>query len=104
MFSLRKFRRVGISALVATATLIPALSIAAQPRTPFAVAAVFPPWWSAQRVHAAAEAAGTVSQVGRWNTVVVYGGTDLGARLTQVGAWAIVDPSIADCAVSGVVR
>lgn len=89
---------LGLVTLATIASLVPALAVAAQPRSPFAVAAVFPPWWSAERVYSAASAAGTVSRTGRWNIVVVYGGTDVGRLLGRNGAWAIIDPELADCA------
>ncbi|MBX9616733.1 MAG: hypothetical protein K2X25_14145 [Caulobacteraceae bacterium] len=88
-------------ALAMLASLFPALAVAAQPRSPFAVAAVFPPWWGQDRAREAAEAAGIVSRVGRGNIVVVYGGLDLSDQLKREGALAIVDPRIADCLVEG---
>ncbi|WP_396592746.1 hypothetical protein [Brevundimonas sp. R86498] len=86
------------------ASLLPALSVAAQPRSPFVVAALFPPWWSVDRARAAAEAAGVVSRVGRANVIVVYGGLDVSQDLRREGAWAIVDPRIANCATDGALR
>lgn len=104
MSSARNSKVIGLSLLAIIATLLPAMAIAAQPRSPFAVAAAFPPWWSADRVRLAADTAGVVSRTGRWNIVVVYGGADVGRRLAQGGAWAILDPSIADCITTGTVK
>lgn len=79
-------------------TAAPALAIAARPDTPFAVAAVFPPWWSAERVRAAVEPLGEISSMGRTATVVtVIGGGDLSQGLRSAGAWLILDPELAGC-------
>jgi hypothetical protein len=101
MSLVRSFKVFGLSLVAIVATLLPAMAVAAQPRSPFAVAAVFPLWWSAEQVQSAADRAGIVSRKGRWNIVVVYGGADVGRRLTRNGAWAILDPSLADCTTSG---
>lgn len=90
-----------VVAFAMLASLLPALSVAAHPRSPFMVAAVFPPWWTVERARAAADAAGFVASVGRGNVVVVYGGVDVGGNLRREGAWAIVDPRIASCIADG---
>tara|TARA_R110002167_G_scaffold279204_3_gene485103 strand:- start:267 stop:593 length:327 start_codon:yes stop_codon:yes gene_type:complete len=80
------------------ATLVPALAVAARPSEPWTAAAVFPPWWSADRIHRAANTAGQVTSSGRSaNVVVVWGGTDLAPRLRAAGAWLILDPGFAGC-------
>lgn len=92
------YAKVGaVAALAIIGSLVPALAVAARPQDPFVVAAAFPAWWSPERVEAAAQSAGAVSRSGRFNIVVVYGGADVGLRLSKNGAWAILDPSIADC-------
>jgi len=101
MRPIRQLKMAGLCVAAILATLAPALAVAAQPRSPFVVAAVFPPWWSAEKVRAVADAQGVVSSTGRWNIVVVYGGADVGRRLGQSGAWAILDPSIAGCSKEG---
>ena len=79
-------------------TAAPALAIAARPATPFAVAAVFPPWWSAERVRTAVEPFGEISSTGRVATVVsVIGGDELSRGLRSAGAWLILDPELAGC-------
>lgn len=98
----RPARTAVVIALAMMVSLLPALSVAAHPRSPFMVAAVFPPWWSIDRAQAAAEAAGFVARVGRGNVVVVYGGLDVSQNLRREGAWAIVDPRMAGCVVDGV--
>jgi len=80
------------------ATAAPALAIAARPVQPFAVAAVFPPWWTGDRVRSAIDPMDAVTSEGRLATVVVvYGGSGLEQRLRTAGAWMILDPRIADC-------
>lgn len=91
---------VAIGALAIISSLVPALAVAARPNDPFVVAAAFPLWWTPERVEAAARSAGSVSRSGRFNIVVVYGGADVGQQLSRNGAWAILDPRIANC-VSG---
>jgi hypothetical protein len=86
-------------AAVIALTAAPAIALAARPATPFAVAAVFPPWWSAERVRAAVEPVGEISSTGRAATVVsVLGGADLAERLRSAGAWLILNPELVGCA------
>ncbi len=89
------------ASLCAAAVLLtsaPALVMAARPAQAFAVAAVFPPWWSAGRVRAVVGPIGAIAAEGRLPTVVtVYGGGDLARSLSAAGAWLILDPTLAGC-------
>ena len=94
----RPILQIVACAAVIALTAAPAIAIAARPATPFAVAAVFPPWWSAARVRAAVEPIGEISSTGRTATVVsVIGGPDLSQSLRSAGAWLILDPELAGC-------
>ena len=66
-----------------------------------AVAAVFPPWWSAERtIIAAAAAEASVIRTGALSTiVVVQPARENGlAKLRTAGAWLTIDPqAIAAC-------
>jgi len=85
-------------AIVIALTAVPAAAAAARPVTPFAVAAVFPPWWSAARVRSAVVPVGEISATGRAATIVsVIGGADLSQRLRAAGAWLILNPEIVGC-------
>ena len=73
------------------------LAIAAfslQPPVTGAVAALFPPWWSAGRSMMAAASAGTVMRLGALAFVVIVVPEAGGAnqKLRGAGAWLIVDP------------
>jgi hypothetical protein len=64
------------------------------------VAAVFPPWWSAPRVFAAAGRAGPVVRFGAARFVVIVQAADR-ARLRAGGAWLLLDPAVlGGCATS----
>ena len=82
--------------IVATVALILATSVpAVRPRAPFAVAAVFPPWWSAARIAAAAESAGEITGRGAFaNIVILYGDAGLVERVGRAGAIVALDPTI----------
>jgi hypothetical protein len=71
------------------------ISVAAaiQPADPRLVAAVFPPWWSAEAVMAAAAAAGDVVGPGGVSFVIVVrsDATDLPERIRAAGAVLVVD-------------
>ncbi len=82
------------------ASLLPALVFGAAPRGEGPAAAVFPPWWSAGRVLAAADRAGDVAGVGAWPFVVIANpepgaARPLGAALRAQGAWLVLDPGLA---------
>ena len=84
------------STILVTAALT--LIAAAPPAHAYAVAAVFPPWWSAGEVRLAVDPIGATSAIGRTPTIVtVYGGVDLQQRLRNAGAWLILDPRLLAC-------
>jgi hypothetical protein len=98
----RTLLRVSAIGAVMAASLVPALAVAARPTQPFAAAAIFPPWWSRDRVEAAIEDLGTVTRRGRLPTVVsLTGGADLQRQLLKAGAWVVIDPRLATCASQG---
>lgn len=77
------------------ATAAPAAVAAARPRAPFAVAAVFPPWWSQARIARAAQGAGQIAGRGAFaNIVVLYGDAGLVERVGRAGALMALDPTI----------
>ncbi|WP_312781298.1 hypothetical protein [Brevundimonas sp.] len=87
-----------VSVVIATiaATLAPAAWAMTRPAHPFQVAAVFPPWWSRQRMDDAVGETGAISAYGGVGAIaVVHGGTDLPQRLRRAGAWLILDPEAA---------
>jgi len=87
---------VAVTVVVIIATLLPAAQAASRPANPFEVAAVFPPWWSRQRMEAAVGDAGAISTYGGVGAIaVVHGGNDLPQRLRRAGAWLILDPQAA---------
>jgi hypothetical protein len=64
------------------------------------VAAVFPPWWTRERIWAAAAAVGDVLDAGASPSVVVFrrNGKGLEQRLGKAGAILLLDPrSFAGC-------
>jgi hypothetical protein len=91
-------RRLAWSAAVLgliLATTLPAVVAAAGPRTPFAVAVVFPPWWDAQRIEAASAALGQLARRGALdNIVVIYGDATLTERARDAGALLLLDPTV----------
>ena len=94
----RTLLRVSAITAVMAASLIPALAVAARPTQPFAAAAIFPPWWSRDRVEAAVADLGTVTRHGRLPAVVsLMGGEDLQQQLLKAGAWIVIDPRLAAC-------
>lgn len=89
---------VVVSLVIVTiaATLAPAALAMTRPANPFQVAAVFPPWWSRQRMNDAVGEAGAISAYGGVGAIaVVHGGNDLPQRLRRAGAWLILDPQAA---------
>jgi hypothetical protein len=68
------------------------------------VAVVFPPWWTAERSIAAAASAGAaIVRAGGLSSIVVVQPADLHGleRLSQAGAWFMVDPkAISACFTS----
>ncbi|MCE7029692.1 hypothetical protein [Jiella avicenniae] len=66
------------------------------------VAALFPPWWSQERVLAAATQSGSLLDVGGWSSVVVLAFTDkaLPDRLRESGALIVLDARAVGCFAS----
>jgi hypothetical protein len=63
------------------------------------IAAVFPPWWSAERSFAAAASAGgAIVREGAWSNILVVmpGDGDFAHRLQAAGAWLLLDPRALD--------
>jgi hypothetical protein len=63
------------------------------------VAAVFPPWWSAERAFVAASAAGgAVVREGAWSNILVVSSAerDFPDRLHVAGAWLLLNPKALD--------
>lgn len=85
--------------LFATLALMPlgiGLARAASPPGSTMVAAVFPPWWSAEHAYAAAGAVGRVRSLGAFASVVLVQ-LDSGAgaaRLRESGAWFLLQPEL----------
>jgi hypothetical protein len=77
-------------------SLAPAALIAARPSDAHAVAAVFPPWWAADRALGAAASAGRLAAVGAvpW-VIVVRGDGDVASHLRAAGALLLLDPRAA---------
>ena len=88
---------VALGVLGAAASLLAAVAVEAQPRTPGRVAAVFPPWWSPSHVVGAAGSAGDVAGVGAAPFVVILRGdpADLSRRARSAGALLLLDPALA---------
>jgi hypothetical protein len=64
------------------------------------VAAVFPPWWSAEHSFAAALSGGAIVRDGAWSNILVVKPEDRDAarRLYAAGAWLLLDPkALAAC-------
>jgi hypothetical protein len=98
---LTRSTRAALSTAAVLACAIGGLAAAApapRPNAPF-VAAVFPPWWSAQRVFgAAADVGDIVSTGGAPFTIVVHSArADLPTRLRARGAWLVLDARFAGC-------
>lgn len=96
-------RSVGVvlCCLAMGASLAPAVAVASAPRTPFTVAAVFPPWWTPDRIDREADALGVVSGRGALaNVVVIHGDVDLLQRARRSGALWLADPDFLAFCVS----
>jgi hypothetical protein len=68
-----------------------------QPRNDTAVAAIFPPWWGAERAMIAAGEAGPILRQGAWPWIVVVAGPTnrTAPKLRAAGALLLVDPTAA---------
>lgn len=83
------------------ASLVPAVTVASAPRTPFAVAAVFPPWWTPDRIESAADALGVVSGRGAMgNVLIIHGDASLAERARGSGALWLADPDFVTFCIS----
>lgn len=92
----KPFVVVSLVIVTIAVTLAPAALAMTRPSNPFQVAAVFPPWWSRQRMNYAVGEAGAISAYGGVGAIaVVHGGNDLPQRLRRAGAWLILDPQAA---------
>lgn len=81
------------AAVLALASLAAAASLSLAPRDPQQIAAVFPPWWTADRSLDAAARAGAIAGVGALSFIVAVRSAepDLSVRLREVGALAVID-------------
>ena len=71
-------------------------ALQAEPRDATRVAAIFPPWTSAeQAIVRVAQAGGRIVRPGLIDAIVVVQGDDpdLADRLHAAGAWAVIDPA-----------
>lgn len=92
---------VALCGLAVGVSLAPAVAVASAPRTPFTVAAVFPPWWTPERIDREADALGVVSSRGALaNVVVIHGDVDLVQRARRSGALWLADPAFLSFCVS----
>src|SRR5712671_200879 len=63
------------------------------------VAAVFPPWWGAERAFAAASSSGgAIVREGAWPSILVLSSADedFADRLHAAGAWLLLNPKALD--------
>ena len=82
--------------MLAAASVLSMVALEAQPRDRTRVAAIFPPWTSAEHAIAqAAQAGGRIVRPGLIDAIVVVQGddADFAGRLYAAGAWAVVDPA-----------
>lgn len=88
---------VALGVLGVLASLLAAVAVDAQPRTPGRVAAVFPPWWSPAQVVGAAGSAGDIAGVGAAPFIVIVRGDPAGLsqRVRSAGALLLLDPVLA---------
>ena len=88
------------AAALALGSLTAAAALSLAPRDPQQVAAVFPPWWNAERSLDAAARAGAIAGFGALSFVVAVRSTEpeLSVRLREVGAIAVIgDQFISFC-------
>lgn len=86
-----------LASLAIPAGLLAAAVAGEAPRDPGHIAAVFPPWWSAQAVSQAAAAAGRIQAGGGLTNIVIVAGDParLAGRLHDAGALVLLDPEAA---------
>jgi len=84
------------AAVLSLGSLAVAASLSLAPRDPSLVAAVFPPWWGAERSLDAAAHAGAIAGVGALSFIVAVRSAEpgLSARLREVGAFAVIDDTV----------
>ena len=91
--------------MLAAASVLSMAALEAQPRDRTRVAAIFPPWTSAEAaVSRVAQAGGRIVRAGAIDAIVVAQGddADFADRLYAAGAWAVVDPAAwGGCLASG---
>jgi ABC-type nitrate/sulfonate/bicarbonate transport system substrate-binding protein len=93
---LRQGPSVIAASVLAAASVLSLAALEAQPRDRTRVAAIFPPWTSAEHAMAqVAQSGGRIVRAGLIDAIVVVQGDDanLVDRLYAAGAWAVVDPS-----------
>jgi hypothetical protein len=93
---LRQFQSAFVAIVLAAASVLCMAALQAQPRDRTRVAAIFPPWSSAeQAMTGVAQAGGRIVRPGVIESIVVVQGddSDLPHRLYAAGAWAVVDPA-----------
>jgi hypothetical protein len=92
-------------AVLAAASVLSVAALEAQPQDRTRVAAIFPPWTSAENAMSrVAQAGGRIVRAGAIDAIVVVQGdeADLTDRLYAAGAWAVVDPAAwGGCLASG---
>lgn len=78
-------------------SLLAAVAVEAQPRTPGRIAAVFPPWWSPAQVASAAVSAGDIAGAGGASFVMILRGdpASLERKARAAGALLLLDPAAA---------
>ena len=93
---LRQWHSAIAAVLLAAASVLAMAALQAQPRDRTRVAAIFPPWTSAEHAFAAvAQAGGRIVRPGIIDSILVVQGDDanLPDRLYAAGAWAVIDPA-----------
>lgn len=92
---------LGLGALAVGGTLAVAVPTPSYGRSE-AIAAVFPPWWPAERAFSAAAEAGPLLNTGRSALVLIVAFTDpeVAERLRSAGAILLLDAAALGCASS----
>ena len=93
---MRKIRSAIAAVVLTAASVLSMAALQAQPHDRTRVAAIFPPWSSAeQAMTGVAQAGGRIVRPGVIESIVVVQGDDpdLPHRLYAAGAWAVVDPA-----------
>jgi hypothetical protein len=88
----RLFRTLPYAVMAASVGLSGFVALAPAPDRP--IAAIFPPWWPAERIFSAAAISGApIVRFGGFPNIVVLspGVPDLSRRLREAGAWLLLD-------------